>query len=68
MQDKVFSPNSIKISKWTRFRLIFAKKHVNVDTEGDVTSVVEMRKLKDKMYITHIWYYIKGKLVKEEKL
>lgn len=56
------------ISKWTRFRLIFAKKYLGTDTDGDVASIVEMRKLKDKTYVTHTWCYYKGKLIREEKL
>ena len=68
MQDKVFKPNSIKISKWTRFRLHFAKSHFGKDTEGDITSVMEMKMLKDKMYITHNWIYKNGKLIWEEQL
>lgn len=62
---KSFEPN---ISKWTRFRLIFAKKYLGADTEGDVTSIVEMRNLKGKMYVTHTWCYYKGKLIREVKL
>lgn len=68
MQDKVFKPNSIEISKWTRFRLIFAKKYLGTDTEGDVTNIVEMRNLKGKIYVTHTWCYYKDKLIREVKL
>lgn len=62
---KFFEPN---ISKWTRFRLLFTKRYIGIDTEGDVTCVTEMRQLKDELYVTHTWCYLKGKLVKEERL
>ena len=68
MQDKVFKPNSIEISKWTRFRLHFAKSHFGKDTEGDITSITEMKVLKDKIYVTHTWCYYKGILIRDVKL
>ena len=68
MKRQVFNPTSLKISKWTRFRLHFVKSHFGIDTEGDMTSVTEMKMLKDKMYITHTWLYEDGKLIREEKL
>lgn len=56
------------VSKWTKFRLFFAKKYLGTDTEGDITSIIEIRKLKDVVYITHTWMYKNGKLIKEDKL
>lgn len=63
-----YKPDILKISKWTRFRLLFAKRHFVTDTEGDVTSVIEMKMLKGKMYITHTWLYKDGKLIREKQL
>ena len=68
IQDKVFKPNSIEISKWTRFRLYFAKSHFTTDTEGDITSITEMKVLKGEIYVTHTWCYLKGKLIQEVEL
>lgn len=68
MEDQVFEPISFKISKWTRFRLHFCKSHFGKDTEGDITSITEMKMLKGEAYITHIWLYKDGKLIREEQL
>lgn len=68
MKRQVLSQTSLKISKWTRFRLHFAKSYFGNDTEGDITSITEMKMLKDNIYITHTWLYKDGKLIREEKL
>lgn len=57
-----------KISKWIRFKLFFAKKHYGYDTEGNITTVSEFRKLKDVFYCTRSWTYQDGKLIRKEKL
>ena len=64
----MFSQTSLKISKWTRFRLHFAKSYFGTDTEGNITSVTEMKMLKGEIYITHTWLYKDGKLIREEQL
>ena len=68
MGDQVFEPVSFKISKWARFRLHFCKSYFGRDTEGNITSITEMKMLKGKMYIIHTWLYRDGKLIREEKL
>lgn len=68
MNDRVFEPNKLKISKLNVFLLNFKKPYIGHDKEGRIETYTYMKKLFGKIYVTKTEQYVDGKLFMKNEL